>query len=40
MSTISPHLVRGPNEPVAEKPTQFYDRLLAVLRQSSVRDGQ
>ena len=37
---ISPHLVRGPNEPVDEKLKQFYDRLLAVLRQPVVRDGQ
>ena len=37
---ISPHLVRGPKEPTDEKSKQFYDRLLAILRQPTVRDGQ
>ena len=37
---ISPHLGRGPCEPVDPKLQQFYDRLLAVLRQPVVRDGQ
>ena len=37
---ISPHLVRGPMEPVEENLRRFYDRLLAVLRQPAVRDGQ
>jgi len=37
---ISPHLVRGPKEPDNERLKQFYDRLLAVLRQPAVRDGQ
>jgi len=37
---ISPHLVRGPNEPIDEELKQFYARLLAVLRQPIVRDGQ
>jgi hypothetical protein len=37
---ISPHLVRAPKEPTDEKLHQFYDRLLAVLRQRTVRDGQ
>jgi hypothetical protein len=37
---ISPHLVRCPQEPIDEALTQFYDRLLAVLRQPAVRDGQ
>ena len=37
---ISPHLVRGPNEPVDNGLKQFYDRLLAVLRHPVVRDGQ
>jgi hypothetical protein len=37
---ISPHLVRGPYEPVDERIGQFYDRLLGVLRESVVRDGQ
>ena len=36
---ISPHLVRGPQEPVDQRLEQFYDRLLAVLRQPVVRDG-
>jgi glycosidase len=37
---ISPHLGRGPNEPIDEKLQSFYDRLLAVLRQRVVRDRQ
>ena len=37
---ISPHLVRGPDEPIDQRLQQFYDRLLAVLRQPAVRDGQ
>ena len=37
---ISPHLGRGPSEPVAEDLRAFYDRLLAVLRHSAFRDGQ
>lgn len=37
---ISPHLARGPNEPVDEKLKQFYDRLLAVLRLPCIREGQ
>lgn len=37
---ISPHLCRGPNEPVNETLMSFYVRLLAVLRQSVVRDGK
>ena len=37
---ISPHLVRAPKEPTDEALHQFYDRLLAVLRQPAVRDGQ
>jgi hypothetical protein len=36
---ISPHLVRGPIEPIDEKLKQFYDRLLAVLRHPVVREG-
>ncbi len=36
---ISPHLGRGPNEPVDATIRQFYDRLLAVLREPVVRDG-
>jgi glycosidase len=37
---ISPHLGRGPNEPVNADRQAFYDRLLAVLRQPAVRDGE
>jgi glycosidase len=36
---ISPHLVRAPDEPVNDRLKQFYDRLLAVLRDSVVRNG-
>jgi hypothetical protein len=36
---ISPHLVRGPEEPVDERIKKFYDRLLSVLRHPSVRNG-
>lgn len=37
---ISPHLVRAPQEPVDQELSQFYDRLLAILRKPVVRDGQ
>ncbi|MFN8628104.1 MAG: alpha-amylase family glycosyl hydrolase [Candidatus Binatia bacterium] len=37
---ISPHLVRGPAEPVDRPLQQFYERLLGVLRQPAVRAGQ
>jgi hypothetical protein len=37
---ISPHLVRGPVEPVDDAVQRFYDRLLSVLRSPHVRDGQ
>ena len=37
---ISPHLVRAPLEPTDKTLQQFYDNLLAVLRQPVVRDGQ
>jgi hypothetical protein len=37
---ISPHLVRAPLEPVDTTLQQFYDGLLTVLRQPTVRDGQ
>ena len=30
---ISPHLCRGPDEPVDQELARFYERLLAVLRQ-------
>ena len=36
---ISPHLVRAPHEPVDKDVEQFYERLLAVLRDTAVRDG-
>jgi glycosidase len=36
---ISPHLVRGPEEPVDERVKKFYDRLLSVLRHDVVRNG-
>ncbi len=37
---ISPHLCRGPAEHIDRNLQQFYDRLLAVLRQPAVREGQ
>ena len=37
---ISPHLGRGPVEPVDEVLRQFYQRLLTVLRRPEVRDGE
>jgi hypothetical protein len=37
---ISPHLCRGPDEPIDQHLEQFYHRLLAVLRHPVVRDGQ
>lgn len=37
---ISPHLVRGPNEPVNSALQQFYQRLLEVLRRPAVRQGE
>jgi alpha amylase-like protein len=37
---ISPHLVRAPKESTDEMLHQFYERLLAVLRRRTVRDGQ
>jgi len=40
LKRISPHLVRGPNEPVNERLAQFYNRLLTVLRQPIFRDGK
>jgi glycosidase len=38
--SVSPHLCRAPDEPVDESLERFYARLLAVLRQPAVRDGQ
>ena len=40
LKRISPHLVRGPDEPKSETLATFYDRLSAVLRQPIVRDGR
>jgi hypothetical protein len=37
---ISPHLGRGPNEPVNPAVRRFYERLLDVLRRPDVRQGQ
>ncbi len=37
---ISPHLGRGPSEPIDTNLKQFYERLLTVLRQPVVRQGQ
>jgi glycosidase len=36
---ISPHLCRGPEEPINVELGKFYDRLLGVLRQPVVREG-
>ena len=37
---ISPHLCRAPDEPVDPPLRQFYERLLTIMRQPVVRDGQ
>ena len=37
---ISPHLGRGPNEPMDHELEEFYARLLPVLRQPILRDGR
>jgi hypothetical protein len=37
---ISPHLVRAPLEPTDEAVQRFYERLLTVLRDATVRDGE
>jgi hypothetical protein len=37
---ISPHLGRAPDEPVDATVRSFYDRLLGILRQPVLRDGQ
>jgi len=37
---ISPHLGRGPDEPINAELAKFYDRLLAVLGRPAVRDGR
>jgi len=40
LKRISPHLGRAPDEPVNDDLQQFYDRLLAILRQPVLRNGQ
>jgi glycosidase len=37
---ISPHLVRAPEEPADDALRRFYDSLLTVLRENTVRAGQ
>jgi glycosidase len=37
---ISPHLCRGPSEPGDQRLERFYERLLGVLRQPRIRDGE
>jgi len=37
---ISPHLVRGPDESIDRKLMEFYEHLLAMLRQPVVRGGR
>jgi Alpha amylase, catalytic domain len=36
---ISPHLVRGPEEPQNARISEFYQNLLGILQQKTVRDG-
>jgi hypothetical protein len=36
---ISPHLGRGPDEPTDQTIKAFYDRLLSILKQPTLRDG-
>jgi hypothetical protein len=37
---ISPHLGRAPEEPTDRRLQQFYERVLGVLREPAVREGQ
>jgi len=37
---ISPHLIRGPEEPADLTVQSFYERLLACLRKSALREGE
>lgn len=37
---ISPHLRRGPDEPIDDQSREFYDRLLGVLKLPVFRDGE
>lgn len=39
LKRISPHLGRGPNEPVNAALQAFYEKLLGVLRRPALRDG-
>jgi hypothetical protein len=40
LTRISPHLNRAPDEPVNAEIAGFYERLLAVLRDPAMRDGE
>jgi hypothetical protein len=40
LKRISPHLVRGPDEPVNKRWAEFYKRLLTVLQQPIFRVGK
>jgi len=40
MKRISPHLQRGPDEPINQELGKFYGRLLEVLRRPVVRQGK
>ena len=40
LKRISAHLVRAPEEPINETLKQFYERLLAVLHEPLVREGE
>jgi hypothetical protein len=40
LKRISPHLGRGPDEPMNRAVAQLYERLLEVLRRPAVRHGQ
>ncbi len=37
---ISPHLGRGPDEPIDQELGKFYQKLLGVLKNPTVRDGR
>jgi hypothetical protein len=37
---VSPHLCRGPEEPIDEELKVFYDRLLSILRAPAARNGR
>jgi hypothetical protein len=37
---ISPHLCRGPDEPIDQRLKLFYERLLSALRHPVIRNGQ